>query len=320
MFNERTTQAAKGKWRGILITLGLPEACLQNKHGPCPLCGGKDRFRWDNIEGRGTYICNNCGAGDGMTLAMKFTRKSFSDIATEIDLVLGNVKPDAPGKPARTDDDNRRALISVRSVSKPVQPGDLADRYLTSRNLNELVYPQTLLFAEKLRDGEGGIRPCLIALVGRYGKPEFDTIHRTFLRHDGLGKAEMASPRKLMPGPVPDGACVMLSEWTESGTLGIAEGIETAMAASALFDIPVWAAVSSSMMKKWMPPPGCENIVIFGDNDKKYGGQAAAYHLAHRLSAQNLPVEQVLIPQLPGEDWADEWRRRSKRRSNDQVY
>jgi putative DNA primase/helicase len=315
MFHQSTTQAAKGNWRGILMALGMPETFLRNQHGPCPLCGGNDRFRWDNDGGRGTYYCNSCGPGDGMKLAMKFTGKSFAEIAAKIDSILGNVKLDTPGKPATTEYDIRQALNGVWRVSKPVQPGDLVDRYLASRNLDDFVYPKTLRFAEKLRDGEGGIRPCMIALVGRYGQPKFDTIHRTFLRPDGLGKAEMASPRKLMPGQVPDGACVMLSEWTKSGTLGIAEGIETAMAASALFDIPVWAAVSSSMMKKWLPPPGCENIVIFGDNDKKYGGQAAAYHLAQRLAARNLPVEQVKIPQLPGEDWADEWLRRSKRRS-----
>ena len=315
MFYQSTTQAAKGKWRGILMALGVPETFLRNQHSPCPLCGGKDRFRWDNKEGRGSYICNSCGAGDGMKLAMKFTGRSFAETAAKIDLILGNVKPDAPGKSERSDDDNRRALNGVWRTSKPVQPGDLVDRYLANRNLDELVYPQALRFAESLRDGEGGIRPCMIALVGRYGQRKFDTIHRTFLRPDGLGKAKMASPRKLMPGQVPDGASVMLSEWTESGPLGIAEGIETAMAASAKFDIPVWAAISSSMMRKWLPPPGCEEIVIFGDNDPKYGGQAAAYHLAERLAAKNLPVGQVLIPQLPGEDWADEWLRKSTRRS-----
>ena len=315
MFHQRTKDAARGQWRGILITFGLPEACLHNKHGPCPLCGGKDRFRWDNNEARGTYICNSCGAGDGMTLAMKFTGKPFAEIAAEIDSILGNIKVDVPGRQPMAAGDNRKALSALWNASKPVQPGDLVDRYLASRNLDELVYPKTLRFAEKLRDGEGGIRPCMIALVGRYGQPKLDTIHRTFLRPDGLGKAEMANPRKLMPGKVPDGASVMLSEWTESGTLGIAEGIETAMAASDLFDIPVWAAISSSMMKKWLPPPGCEEIVIFGDNDKKYGGQAAAYHLAQRLAARNLPVEQVLIPEQPGEDWADEWLRKSTRRS-----
>ena len=41
----------------------------------------------------------------------------------------------------------------------------------------------------------------------------------------------------------------------------------------------------------------------------------APFVLTQAMAAQNLPVEQVLIPQLPGEDWADEWLRRSKRRS-----
>jgi putative DNA primase/helicase len=315
MFHERTTRAAQGKWRGILMALGVPETFLRNQHGPCPLCGGNDRFRWDNIGGRGTYFCNSCGAGDGMKLAMEYTGKPFAEIAAKIDCILGSVRHDAPSKPATTEGDIRQALIGVWRASKPVQPGDLVDRYLASRSLDKLVYPKALKFAEKLPDGEGGIRPCMIAMVGRYGEPKLDTIHRTFLRSDGLGKAEMASPRKLMPGHVPDGASVMLSEWTKSGPLGIAEGIETAMAASALFNIPVWAAISSSMMKKWLPPLGCEEIVIFGDNDAKYGGQAAAYHLAERLAAKNLPVGQVLIPQQPGEDWADEWLRKSTRRS-----
>ena len=57
MNHEKTVNAAKGKWRGILLSFGIPEKCLQNKHGPCPLCESKDNFRWDNKDGRGTYIC-----------------------------------------------------------------------------------------------------------------------------------------------------------------------------------------------------------------------------------------------------------------------
>lgn len=280
---------------------------MRDKHGSCPLCGGTDRFRFDNKDGRGTYICNGCGAGDGMKLAMAFTGKPFAEVAAQIDAILGNVKPDAAVRPGRSDDEILRALKSVYRQSEPVRPGDLVDRYLASRKLDELVYPKALRFVAELRDGEGGVHPCMIALVGRYGEKRPDTIHRTFLKRDGSAKAEIANPRKLMPGPVPDGASVMLSDWTESGPLGIAEGIETAMAASAIYNIPVWAAISSSMMKKWLPPPGCEEIVIFGDNDTKFGGQAAAYHLAARLAAKNLPVGQVLFPRTPGSDWADEY-------------
>jgi len=314
VFHERTASASKGKWRGIMIALGMPESFLRNNHGPCPMCGGTNPFRWDNAEGRGTYICNRCGAGDGMALAMAYTGKPFKDVAAQIDEVLENIKPDAPGKPAMSEGDIRSAIVGVWKSTVEVQPGDLVHKYLGTRHLDELIYPKALRFAPKLRDGEGGLRPCMVAMVGRYGEPKFDSMHRTFLKPNGMGKAEMEAPRKVMPGSMPDAACVMLSDWTESGPLGIAEGIETALAASAMFDIPVWAALNSSRLAKWLPPPGCEEIVIFGDNDPKFGGQSAAYHLAHRLAVKNLPVGQVLIPDIPGEDWADEHYRKMNNR------
>jgi putative DNA primase/helicase len=311
IYHEKTSHAAKGKWRGILMALGVPDAALVNKHGPCPLCGGNDRFRWDNVEGRGTYICTHCGAGDGFKLATEFTGKSFAEIAPEIDTLLGNHKfeTDKP-KPVLTDQQRLDALKAVWVDTRPIAQGDLAHRYLTARGVGEVIYPDALRFGT-LRDGEGGVRPCMVALVGRYGQPKFDTMHRTFIREDGLAKAEMSSPRKIMPGEIPDGASVMLSRWTESGTLGIAEGIETALSASALFDIPVWAAINSTMLEKWIPPAGCQEVAIFGDNDTKFGGQAAAYRLAHRLSVKGVSVT-VSIPSTPNWDWNDDLLSRHK--------
>jgi len=310
MYHQKTAHAAKGKWRGILLELGLPETSLSGKHGPCPLCGGEDRFRWDNDEGRGTYICSHCGAGDGMKLATEYTGKQFVELASEIDALLGNKKfePDAP-KPVLSDQQRTDALKAVWCDTVAVQAGDLVHRYLATRGLDELIYPKALRFSPKLRDGEGGLRPCMVALVGRYGEAKLDTMHRTFLKPDGSGKAEMESPRKLMPGSLPDGACVMLSDWTESGPIGIAEGIETAMAASALFGIPVWAAINANMLTKWQPPAGADEVVIFGDNDVKFAGQAAAFSLAHKLALKRHVVS-VQIPTSPGEDWADVWARR----------
>lgn len=60
--------AANGQWPDILAGLGIDPAHLRNKHGACPACGGHDRFRFDDKEGRGTFICNNCGPGDGFGL------------------------------------------------------------------------------------------------------------------------------------------------------------------------------------------------------------------------------------------------------------
>lgn len=315
-YHERTADAAKGKWRGILLSFGLPEACLKDKHGPCPLCGGEDRFRFDDKDRRGTYICGQCGAGDGFDLACKFTGRTWQDVAREIDGLVGNLTPETPRREL-TSDDHARILRETYAATVPVQAGDLVHRYLASRGVEELIYPPALRFGAALRDGEGGVRPCMVAMVGVYGEQDargrqrYATMHRTFLRPDGSAKADMAAPRKMMPGEMPEGACVMLSEWTGAGTIGIAEGIETAMAASAIFGVPVWAAISSAMLTKWTPPPGSEEVAIFGDNDAKFGGQAAAYSLAHRLSVKGMPVT-VSIPEVTGDDWNDVLRRRAR--------
>ena len=307
---RRTVDAARGKWKGILLRFGFPENALTGRHGPCPCCGGTDRFRFDNKEGRGTWICNVCGAGDGMELAMRFTGKRFGEVAAQIDAILGNsvMTVDTPA-PELGEEERRALLRKVYAQSGLVQRGDLVDRYLASRGLDELVYPPSLRFAPALRDGEGGVRPAMIAVVQDIDGRNV-TLHRTFLRADGLTKAEMATPRRLMPGPLPDGACVRLSDYT-GGPLGIAEGIETAMAASALYEIPVWAALNAATLAKWQPPAGCEEIAVFGDNDPGFAGQAAAYGLARRLAAQGLRVT-VHIPEVPGEDFADVWMHRAR--------
>ncbi len=303
-YHARTAEAARGKWRGILMSIGLPSQVLQNKHGPCPLCGGKDRFRWDNQEGTGSYICSGCGAGDGIALAMGFTKKPFVEMASEIDSLLGNHKfePDKVQQKI-TGDDTRRLLRALWAETSPMERGDIADKYLASRCVNQFTYPRSLRFGANVRDGEGGTHPCMVATVSLNGKPV--TLHRTFLRRDGSGKAEGPAPRKMMPGAIPDGACVELSEYT-GGPLGIAEGIETALSASAMFDVPVWAALNTSLMKKWKPPEGCEEVIIFGDHDRKLGGHAAAYTLAHRLAMGSYEVK-VQIPDAVGDDWNDEW-------------
>lgn len=308
MFYDKTINVARGKWRGILLQLGVPEAALRNKHGPCPMCGGEDRFRFDDTEGRGTWICGKCGAGDGMKLALAYTGKTFPEVAAVIDGMVGNIKFEA-AKPERTPEQTRDLLRDTWRETVPVQPGDLVHKYLASRGVDELIYPAALRYGAKLRDGEGGIRPCMVAMVGLPGEAKFVSMHRTFLKPDGSGKAEMAAPRKMMPGTLPEGACVMLSEF-KGGALGIAEGIETALSASALYQMPVWAALNAAMLRKWLPPEGCDEVAIFGDNDAGFAGQAAAYGLGYSLTGKVRVT--VHIPDTTGEDWNDVWQRKRR--------
>ncbi len=75
MQREPLKDRALGRWRGILPALGVPAKALSNRHGPCPMCGGKDRFRFDDKGGRGTWICSQCGAGDGIELVKRIPER-----------------------------------------------------------------------------------------------------------------------------------------------------------------------------------------------------------------------------------------------------
>jgi hypothetical protein len=138
------------------------------------------------------------------------------------------------------------------------------------------------------------------------------TLHRTYLTRDGR-KAPVAEPRKLMaaPGMLRGGAIRLFEPTTE---LGIAEGIETALAVHLWTGMPVWSAVSARMLEQVMLPSGIGRIVIWADLDRSRAGQAAAERLRVRLSAEGIKAS-VELPPVPipaaakGVDWADVWLR-----------
>ncbi|MFW6114232.1 MAG: primase-helicase zinc-binding domain-containing protein [bacterium] len=67
---QEIKQAASGRWTEILSSLcSIAPEYLDGRHGPCPLCGGHDRWRvYDNFSETGGAICNQCGPnlGDGI--------------------------------------------------------------------------------------------------------------------------------------------------------------------------------------------------------------------------------------------------------------
>lgn len=84
--------AARNRWPEILARLGIPSESLTDKHGPCPGCGGKDRFRLDDRDGRGTWICGGGGqtaSGDGFALLMHVYGWPFAQALQAVAEVLG---------------------------------------------------------------------------------------------------------------------------------------------------------------------------------------------------------------------------------------
>lgn len=64
---REVTLAAADRWPTVLAGLHIDVPDSPRRHAPCPACGGSDRFRFDD-GGRGSFICNQCGAGDGLDL------------------------------------------------------------------------------------------------------------------------------------------------------------------------------------------------------------------------------------------------------------
>ncbi|MCS0541175.1 DUF927 domain-containing protein [Aeromonas veronii] len=87
-FVSDVAAAATGHWPDLLAAVGI-DTPRGGKHGPCPTCGGKDRFRLDNKGGRGTWICNQCGAGDGLALVGLVTGKPIKEAAELIAPLVG---------------------------------------------------------------------------------------------------------------------------------------------------------------------------------------------------------------------------------------
>lgn len=89
--------AATGRWSEILQALaGLSPEKLSNHHQSCPACGGRDRYRFDDKGGSGSWFCNQCGGkdhmgggGSGIDLLMRVRRWSFRQACVEVERYLG---------------------------------------------------------------------------------------------------------------------------------------------------------------------------------------------------------------------------------------
>ena len=299
---------ATNQWVPVLVALGFDQRFFQNKHGPCPICGGKDRFRFDDLEGRGTWVCNQCGAGDGYLLLQKSYGWSFRRALDEVEQVVGPRVIVTEVKPVLEDVERKvAALKAVWGATQKATSSCPVGLYLRSRGHTGAV-PKCIRFHPALRyvddDGEVTYHPAMVTAVTNQDGV-VSTLHRTYLTSEGT-KANVKSAKKLMPGRKLHGSSIKLAEPVD-GVLGLAEGIETALASSRIFKVSVWSCVSSVLMETWEPPVGVTKVMIFGDNDQKFAGQAAAYALAKRLwtPKYNMQQVEVHIPQQQGEDWAD---------------
>lgn len=205
------------------------------------------------------------------------------------------------------------ALPLTDPVSKPLW------LYLASRGLSghQIVdnpavrYHPSLPYFTEDHEHLGDFPVMLWLMLDEHHRPA--TLHRTYLTSSGK-KLQVEKPKKLASYPSDRnlaGGGIPL--FTPGKVLGVAEGIETALSGNRGNRIPVWSTYSATLLAKFTPPKGVEQLVIYADKDRSGAGLEAAKELKRRMWEMGIPAK-ILLPTLEipdnakSVDWNDVWR------------
>lgn len=308
--------------------------------GPCPICGGSDRFSVH--VGKQIFNCRGAVGGDVIKMIEHIEGLGFLQAVREI---TGEGPPGSNRQRGERPDPERRARLDrqresaaaererrrqeqeanerenqklagrIWYASKPID-GTPAEAYLINRGIPRPLegWPDCFRFNPEVNYPQHGRHPALICRVDNpRGVP--NAIWRIYITKDGR-KADLVQTKRGL-GPA-SGCAVRIGGIGPH--IGLAEGVESALGAWFLTGckFPVWAALSTSGLVNFNVPEGVERITIFPDGDKptrrkgsevvpsEPPGRAAARKLQERLHSQSIPC--VIASEPPaGADYLDLW-------------
>ncbi|HBC1439315.1 TPA: toprim domain-containing protein, partial [Escherichia coli] len=306
---REVTSAAAGKWPYVLAGLSIDVPDSSRRHAPCPACGGKDRFRFDD-NGRGSFICNQCGAGDGLDLIKRVNNCDTTEAAHLAADVLGidyraaEPAPDAASqrqtqlaadrqrheqerqKKAAEDAEQRRATFSRLYAGMRQRAIQGEAEYLQSKGLTGFNYPL-------MPDGS-----LLLELVDESGAV---AVAQTITPH---------GEKRLLTGSAKRGAYHAVNAPESPQSVLIAEGLATALSvhlmrpdalAVAAIDAGNLLPVAEVMRRKY---PQAQ-IIIAADNDHHQNGEANTGREAAEKAALSVAGWVALPPTDYKADWND---------------
>lgn len=249
------------------------------------------------------FHCYGCGAhGDALDWLMRTRGVTLPEAAR---FLLGKrermPEPHASVRAQTRERDGeevrRRIAIAKRIWREAVDPrGSIVEAYLATRGLC-LPTGAPIRFHPRCPCGDER-RPAMVAAMSDAETGKGVGVHRTFLKADGAGKADVERPKRMLGSA----GIVRLAPDDEAAEgLGLSEGIETGLAVMQHFGWrPVWAACSRDGIEQFPVLPGTL-LTIFADGDAV--GLDAARACADRWAAAGHETTIVVPP--AGTDWND---------------
>lgn len=329
---EVLTARSDFDWISVLKDAGA-ESYLTGKAGPCPFCGGTDRFQFSLKKV--AWFCRVCPEGGGP--ASDFLKRfmgytSFQQLADHVRRFYGiqaGVSCDAQPRPAVAPTPRQPVMDKAKSLARmtaiwnatqEVSSGDPVDRYLRFRIPGLQRIPAQIRIHPALEywdaPAQPGGRPELMGKFPTMVVQGFDAsnnlvqLHKTYLTSAGV-KAPVRHPKKTDVGVGSNSFAFRLGD-PVGHTLAVAEGIETALAASLMDGHPVWSCHSSSILANFVLPQHLRDsvrmVIIYADSDElkqgKRAGSAAAAALAGKLRQERIR-SMIVRPAKVGADMAD---------------
>lgn len=200
----------------------------------------------------------------------------------------------------RTSDSVEQERASERAIglwraALPVR-GSLAEQYLATRRGLPGPYPASLRFLPRAwHRPTATFLPAMVAAV-QAADERIIAAQLTYMNPATANKTEFY-PARMTIGALGTGA-IRLDQASE--VLGLAEGVEDALAAMIATKCPCWASLGAQRLDKVMVPSSVRELHIFADSDEP--GRLAARRAAGRHRHQGRRVVIHFAPP-PLKDW-----------------
>ena len=306
MIVQNTVSAATGRWPQLLPALGINVA-PHGHHSACPVCGGKDRFRFDNQAGRGTWICNNCGAGDGLNLVAKTLDITTKEAAVKVAKILREAQPLAvhhneAAIQQQKDDARQKAAVQAKMLVNAARKA-AGNAYLEKKGWAD---------KEALTLQGNGLR------VGGLDFAAGDLVIPLYDLSCNLVNAQLingAGEKRMLAGGQVTGAAYHF-EGKDNAFIWMAEGYATGLTIHALTGETVYVALSANnfphlaeCLREKYPDAV---LLMAADNDQNGTGQKKAKEAANLVSGK------VAIPLIAG-DWNDVYMQEGRDKTIEQL-